>query len=549
MRVLRHTLLFAASLGAADWKQFRAGPIEVWTNAGEKEARNTLATLDQLHWWTAKLLGKTELRPLWPVRVLVLKNDKTAAPYRTPRLELRRESYSGGMLANEPMPREWIRDFARILLNDDTAVMGLAIENGLIDTLSTLEAKSNMITAGAPPPPEKRTRDWARMHLLTTPEENTGRVRVFFSNLQQASPVDSAYRNAFGKGEREMEAEIDAYLKAGRFEPRQVSGKPISLERDYRPRPLNETRARVALADLLPAAASKAAHLAIVNAGEKNPGAFEGAGMLAEATQAGSENARAWNAYALSLKDVEKAKTALQKAMELAPRWAEPRLRFSERMVTEGRIAPLKKACELEPRNIAYWRLLAQAQVEFKDFGGALVSWRSAERAGATPEERAKIESMRRAYEQQKLDLEAAEKKRAEDEKQRELAQLKAEAEARVREAEVRANARLGKFESSEKPVEWWDGPKGAGSLQGSLERVDCLKGPARIAVRGAKGKLDQFLIANPSQIAITGGGEAALSCGPQKPARRVRVEFQPKQDAKLGTSGEVVALEFLDAR
>jgi hypothetical protein len=543
--------LFAAAsiLTAADWYSFRAGPLEVWSNGSEKDSREVLALFDQVHWWTAKLLGRTEVVPLWPVRIVVVRRDRSASRYRTGQIERRRNVYTAGMVAGDPVPPKWISDFVRILLKDGTAVMPRSVEQGLLELVATVQVRGTMLTIGTPPADTaRRTRDWARMHLLCVPAENSGRVRVYLSNLQQDATMDSAYRNAFGKTEREMEAEVDRYFRAGVFNPEQISGKPISLERDYRPRTIVPERAAIALADSLNGAAAKAAYQAALNQGDRTADAHEGAEMYQEAVNAGSDSAAAWYEYSLTLKDPEKAKEALRKAMELNPRWARPHARFSELMVTEGKIAPAKKACELEPRNIAYWERLAGLQVQFKDFDAALLSWRKAERAGASPEERAKIEEKRRAFEQEKLDLEAAERKRIAEETARDLARVKAEQEKSIREAEAQANAKLGKYEG-EKPVEWWNGPKGQNSLEGALERVDCLKGPARLAIRDVKGRLSQYIIRDPASVAITGRGDGSLGCGPQRPARKVRIGYNPNQDARLGTSGDIVEMEFVDAR
>ncbi|MBM3735999.1 MAG: hypothetical protein FJW39_09460 [Acidobacteria bacterium] len=500
----RAAILLAMSwcAAAADWSLFRSGPVEVWTNTDYKHARQVMAVFDQAAHWTAKVLGRSELQPLWPVRITVFKNDKQSAQYRIPTLELRGDLYTAGLAAGEPVPQDWIRAWVRILLNDGTPVMGRALEEGLAEVVSTIEVKGPLITIGTPPAPARRTRDWARMHLLAVDPENTGRVRVFFSNLQQASTYEAAYKNAFGKREAEMEAALTAFIQAGQFNPQTVSGKPISLERDYRPRP-------------------------------------QPTGPEAPPEQSAHE----WMAKALAEKDPGKTKESLRKAMEINPRWAEPHFRFGALMQTPGgRVAPLKKACELEPRNIGYWKALAQAQVDAKDFAAALLSWRSAERAGADPEERARIETLRREYEQQRLELEAAERRRQEEIRQKELEQLKAESEARIREAEARANARLGKFESAEKPVEWWDGPQAKASVEGTLERVDCVKGPHTLHVRAA-GKLGAYRLGDPSKITIV-GGEASFACGPQKPARKIRVGFNPN-----GAINEIVALEFLSGR
>jgi hypothetical protein len=51
---------------------------------------------------------------------------------------------------------------------------------------------------------------------------------------------------------------------------------------------------------------------------------------------------------------------------------------------------------------------------------------------------------------------------------------------------------------------------------------------------------------ADPKSIEVRGveTGTADFTCGPQKP-RRVRVEYEPSTDDKLGTSGVVRAIEF----
>jgi hypothetical protein len=54
-----------------------------------------------------------------------------------------------------------------------------------------------------------------------------------------------------------------------------------------------------------------------------------------------------------------------------------------------------------------------------------------------------------------------------------------------------------------------------------------------------------RLLVPDPTQVAISGGGERSFGCGVQKPARKVTVEFTPRADAAQGTSGDVVTIEF----
>jgi hypothetical protein len=533
--------LLALPLAAADWVYFRSGPIEVWTNGEDDPARRVLVHFDQVRWLLAKTLGKPEVTPLWPVRILVVKPDKTSARYRTPNLRLSRDAYTGGLNSKDPIPVQWTVDFLRALIRDDVRPLPAPYENGLIAAMSTMRVEASRITAGEPP--ADRNRDWARMHLLALNPEYAGRVKVFFAVLQQGAPGDSAARNAFDKPEAELEKMVDEHLAGGRFETYPISGKAVNPERDYRSYPAHPARAELLLADVLNGAEAQAAYRALLNS-RPTAEAFEGAGMLAEAVAKESESARLWYRYALEEKDLEKSRAALRKAMELNPRWAEPHARWASTETDAVRRSIVyKKAAELDPRATPYWIALAEAQQDAKDFSAANQSWRMAERSVSDPAEREKIERRRLEYEQQRLDLEAAERRRKEEEKKRELAELREKELANIRAAEARANAGS-KFDPNKKVVEWWDGPTGK-PVTGKLERVDCLNGPARLVIRDTKGRLSQYKVNDPSKVAITGAGELTLSCGPQKPARALRLQFEEAPDAKLATVGNVLLIEF----
>ena len=92
--------------------------------------------------------------------------------------------------------------------------------------------------------------------------------------------------------------------------------------------------------------------------------------------------------------------------------------------------------------------------------------------------------------------------------------------------------------------VPWWDGQTPSGKVSGSLKQVDCIGRQARLVIDGAERKTVRLLVADSAKVAINGPGQQALGCGTQK-ARRVVVLFFPKNDARLGTSGEVASIEF----
>jgi len=195
-------------------------------------------------------------------------------------------------------------------------------------------------------------------------------------------------------------------------------------------------------------------------------------------------------------------------AARLNPRWAEPVYRMALAETDPARkLEGMKKAIALEPRNPKYREALATAM------------------------------------EQNKLAVEEAKRRKAEEERLA-LERLKDQALHRIREAEMKANE-AGTPVDAAKVQDWWDGPTPSGKVRGILQRVDCLRGMARITVQPPNAKPVQLLVRDPGQVVIRGGGVTTLGCGPQKPARTVTVEYFPKPDPKLGTAGDAAVIEF----
>lgn len=64
------------------------------------------------------------------------------------------------------------------------------------------------------------------------------------------------------------------------------------------------------------------------------------------------------------------------------------------------------------------------------------------------------------------------------------------------------------------------------------------------MSVQGEDAKVTKFVIGDPSHLAIEGSA-TTIACGPQKTARKIIVEYQPKADRKLGTIGEIRTVQF----
>ncbi|HSW49431.1 MAG TPA: hypothetical protein VLH09_04615, partial [Bryobacteraceae bacterium] len=454
---------------------------------------------------------------------------------------------------------------ARILIASGQGRLPAEMENGLVTLLSTLEFRGPEVILGAPPPEPRRSRDWARLHLLATKEEYYGKLRTLVYNLERGVEAEPAYRNALGKPPAEIDKEVEAYLRAGDYATVPLRRRPINPDKDFAANPADAVRAAIVNADLLladPARApeARARYQSILKGTPSSPEALEGLGLaslidkrqqeardlLSRAIEAGSTSARAHLEYARLEPDRDKAVAALEKAANLNPRWAEPHFEMALREPDAAlRIQLLAAAAKLEPRNDGYWRALAEAQEAAGEFVAAAKSWAAAELAAPTSEDRQRLRETRQRAEVRRREQEQAERERKAEEARRELEALKQKSFASIQAALDKANRENPAIPPASGKVEpWWDGPRPDAKVQGVLRQVDCLGKQARLVIEMADRKVTRLIVRDPGQIFIA-GGEKSLTCGPQKPARRVMVEYFAKPDAKLGTAGEVAVIEF----
>jgi hypothetical protein len=352
-----------------------------------------------------------------------------------------------------------------------------------------------------------------------------------------------------------MEALAKQHFAAGNFQTTVISSLPMAAS-DFHERPISDTDVRLARADLLAGEQSAAEYRALLNDHQKVAESEEGLGLLAlrdhhnsdaqdyfrQAMDAGSTSARCYIEYARLESDDEKADKALLRAAAINPKLDTPFAMMAQRDTDpEKRLAHWKAAAERDPRNSTYWQALAEGYLEMHNFTEAAKAWREAEQASTDVAQRGRMRQARLAVEGQRLDFEAAEKQRAAEAEAREIARLKSEAQAHIHELEAKVN---GDSKPVTDAVPWWDGPKPEGKIVGNLKQVDCLGKQARLVVEGDDHKTVKLLVSDPGKIAISGPGQVNLGCGIQKP-RHVTIEYFPKPDARLATTGEVATIEF----
>jgi hypothetical protein len=552
MRRLWLLFLFPGLLAADAWLKVASGPFEVFTDAGARVGRETLARFEEFRYSLARVVGAEDLTAPQPVRILVFHNPKgwtATAP-----LAEGRACYAIALAEKTGVSPDVYRALTRLLLETNTARMPAAFERGLVEFFSTFEVNGIRITAGAPPP--KPDLDWARVHFLMLDPDYYGRLSVLLYNLRQGIAEQAAYHNAFGQTPAEVEAKVKRHLDAGDFETRSLPSRALSPN-DFPEKPVSDSDARLARADLLAGAESAAEYHALIAAGTHLAEAEEGLGLLAlragqadearrhfaSGMDAGSSSARCYIEYAKLEPDNAKAEQALLKAAGINPKLDEPFALLARRDTDPARrLAHWKAAAERNPRNAAYWQALGECYLADRNYGEAAKAWTAGEQAAVDPAERQRMHAARMAIEQQRIDYEAAERKRQADEDARDLERLKNEARAEVHALEKKYNN--GAPSTDPKAVPWWDGPSPGGKFSGTLRQVDCIGSQARLVLDGPDRKTIRLLVTDPGKVAINGPGQSTLGCGAQKP-RRVVIEYFPKVNARLATSGEVASIEF----
>ncbi len=548
--VVAAALLLAPPAPSKDrWTELNVGPFFVVTDGDPGAARQILNDLEQLRWVLGNLLESQDLRPLWPLRVIV----SQAGPH--PReIQQVRDSY---FLMVAPGARVPLDEVTRLFLNDNTAPLPPEVEEGLPLLFSTLEAKGSRVTWGAPP--AQPNLNWARLQLFATKLEYTGRFHIFMANVRNGTSLSIAAHNAFAKPLSELDEEARARLTSS--EAVTIGARPLDPKRDLGERSLDPLQAAVYLADVQlaadPAAARKVYSEAVDKGGALAAQGHEGLAAiqrfekkndhaeLEEAMARGSRSAAVY-LWAAEGQSPEIALDLLKKAMLYNPRWAAPYAREAD--IAKDPLekeAFLTKAVKLEPRSVEYWVWLAKTQMDNKHYVAAQGSWLRAESAAKTPADRGAIHALHADSEDNRLNAAERERRARKAAEEADLARVRDANLRAIRDAEAKANNSLATASGAPaaNPVPWWEDPN-QHSVKGQLTRVECLGAVTRFRIRLTDGTTTALVIRDATRVTVD-GAQASYSCGPQEPARAVSVTYSAKSDRRLSSDGDILALHF----
>ncbi|MFL6351009.1 MAG: hypothetical protein ACJ74Z_04045 [Bryobacteraceae bacterium] len=532
------------------WTEFNIGPFYVDTPGDAGAGRDTLTQLEQLRWVLGGLLESKDLPSVWPIRVMLTRNEKTNPNQSQDQFVSQNGQY---VFLSPSATHLLLEEVAGILLDANTPRLPPEVESGLRQLFSTLEARGSRVTWGGPP--AHPDLNWARMQLFATKFEYGSSFHVFMNALRGGSTLRMAERNAFGKDSQTLEQETNANLAAHNWQPVAVSGRPLDPKRDFGEHSLDAAVAAVYLADIQVSSDPKPAESAYKSAIEAGGVAaalgYEGLAKTAKlenedprpfldsAMKAGSKSAPVYVAAAEGL-PADQATPLLKRAAQLNPLWAEPIFLEAQLMpdLAEREVL-LKKAVQLDPRSTRIWLALADTQTANGHATAAQGTWLRAEDSAAPGPERDRIHQLRLSSEQERLNAAEAARRRERDSAQLDDQRAQQAEAARIRAAEETANRQQEAAAGGIKPekVVPWEETVRQRKIQGTLIRVDCLSTAARISIKDKTGKVMQLFLKEPSQL--------GPACGVQAQPRRVLVAYSPRDDDRLNTSGDVVSITF----
>ena len=179
MRLAICVVLLTGPAWAADrWVEYRVGPFHVLSNAGDKASREKLNQMEQLRYALGTELGKTGLgknglETVWPIDLVLLANQHEYMAHAPGKPFIDGGSATlSAWSADTPLPREWLRALARLLIDENAGRMPDAIETALCDlfSINSGERDEGKVCALLPEGElqKDRLRAWAKMQMLAT---------------------------------------------------------------------------------------------------------------------------------------------------------------------------------------------------------------------------------------------------------------------------------------------------------------------------------------------------------------------------------------------
>ncbi len=433
---------------AAEWVRIQTNAFEVYTDAGERIAREALAQIERIHSAFAPMRSRS--LPL-PARIFVLSSRSE--------FERTRPSSATEAFFQSGPERDYIvahrsvsenyrvlrHEYVHLALSHSSSRLPLWFEEGTAEFYSTIDISGTRLRIGKPisghirklqsaglldagvfaavdrESPWYLDRDkaglfyaqcWALVHMMNLAPGYREQMPVFADKLAAGDPPAQAFHEAFGKDLAATLADVALYLQRP-FRVAHVAWEPPQQEIQAQVERIDGTDAALAIGELLIYAGkpklAEEIYARVEKGGTDSPESVAGSAMIAlqrgstgeamrqfqRAIALGSRQASVFFEYAMLLRDSkaeeEQYRPLLEQAIAIQPSLAEAQfilgLEYSREGNEEKAVEHYRKASEILPRQANFWHALALSYHKLGQRELALRCARRTLQAAASPAE------------------------------------------------------------------------------------------------------------------------------------------------------------------
>ena len=568
------------------WVKATSSNFEVYTTAGEPKAREAALYFEHVNSFLVKALGTTR-SGRGRVRVIVFQSAREYKPYQPGEGRL---AYAGGGPTTDQIVMQGIspdqyfiavHEYVHILLkpfkkaplwfNEGLAqvyqtlrpvggkiIVGDPIQGALdfleqakwldLDTLCGVDYNSPYYNGDHSQASVFYAESWLLTHMLFAGKKYGAGFTELKRQILAGTPAEEAFQSAFGETMWHVYSDLRRYGEGGEYRGHVfdvVIEQPVEKPEI---KPVTPFESDLMLANLLSEIGkTDEARQALKKLAEQNPASpeiheslgfaawrkqdrDEARAQFAKAIELGSKSARVYHGYSALESQAgaprEKQIELLRRAVELDPEFQPARLRLGYLLLSAtdyaGALAQFEHVKEGDPENaFQFFHAVAYASYRTGDKERARANAKRALAAAQEQDQKASAEQLVAVIEGSSPEgLQAPA-----------LPDLDAARRPTVRRAA-----------GTPAPVQ----RRGRATIEGTLDRIDCQGATARMRIT-ADGRVVRLLIDKPKSIEVRGdpSGAFTVTCGPQQPPRRVRIEYEPQVDEEAGTIGLVRVVEM----
>ena len=581
MLLLGLALLPAIASAQQSWVKATTTNFEVYTTAGEPKAREAALYFEHVNSFLVKALGTTR-SGTGRVRVIVFQSAREYKPYQPDEGTL---AYAGGGPGTDRIvmqgisPAQYfiaVHEYVHILLKPFKNVP-LWFNEGLAQVYQTLRPAGGKIIVGDPIPGALELLEqakWLDLETLFAVDHNSpyyhgdnSQAGIFYAEswllthmlfagkkygagftelkrqILAGTPAEEAFQSTFGETTWHVYSDLRRYSEGGEYRGHTFD---VAIEQPVEKpeiKPVTPFESDLILANLLAEIGkTNEARQALNKLAEQNPASpdvhevlalvawqkqqtGEARAQFAKAIELGSKNAHVYFAYSAMESQAgqprERQIELLRKAVALDADYQDARLRLGYLLVSAsdyaGAVAQFGRVKEGDPENpFQFFHDFAYACYRTGDKEGARENAKRALAAAQGQDQKASAEQLVAVIEGHSSDTALPDLEATQRPTLRRAPGTPAAAQRRAR-----------------------------ATIEGTFDRIDCQGTTARLRLT-AGGRVVRLLIDKPESIEVRGGSSSAFSvtCGPQQPPRKVRIEYEPRVD-KDGTIGLVRVVEM----